>query len=95
MAGDPDDDLAREIQTHLELEAEARAADGLPPDAARAAALKAFGNVTRVREDARAVWTVVWWEHLRQDLRDAVRALVGRPGFLATAVLVLALGRDR
>jgi hypothetical protein len=52
---DRDDDLAREIRAHLELEAEERIASGASPDDARAAALRAFGNVTRVREDSRDV----------------------------------------
>src|SRR6185295_17175955 len=45
-----DDDFAREIQAHLELEAERLAADGLPADEARAAARRRFGNVTRACE---------------------------------------------
>jgi hypothetical protein len=33
-----------------------------------------------------------WRDHLRRDLRDAVRSLVRRPGFTAVAVLSLAIG---
>jgi putative ABC transport system permease protein len=89
---DRDEDLQREIRQHLELEAAEREADGLPRDAAERAARLAFGNVTRVREDARAVWIVRWWEQLQQDLRYAGRLARRNPAFTAGAVIILALG---
>src|SRR5687767_4345312 len=55
MTDDRDDELAREIRSHLELEAEEREADGLSEGEARYAARRAFGNVTRAQEEVRAL----------------------------------------
>src|SRR5688572_16770395 len=87
-----DDELEREIRSHLELEAEERQVRGMSAADARYAARRAFGNVTRTREDVRAVWTRRWLEELVQDARYAVRALRNNPAFSAVAILTLALG---
>ena len=50
-----DDDIQREIRTHIELEAEERAAEGLSETQALHAARRAFGSVARTQEDVRAV----------------------------------------
>ena len=92
MKPDRDDDLAREIRAHLELEAEERMADGVSSDEARYAARRAFGNATRVSEDARAVWTTRWVEQFQQDLRYGVRSLWQNIGFTTMVVLSLAAG---
>jgi predicted permease len=87
-----DDELDREIQDHLELEAEERAARGAAPDEAWAAARRRFGNVGLVKEAVRATqrWAVL--DVLRQDLRYALRGLMRSPAFTVTAIVSLALG---
>ncbi len=51
-----------------------------------------FGNVLRLREEARDVWGWNWLDDLGRDVRFGVRALRRSPVFTATSVLVLSLG---
>ena len=88
----PDEDFAREIESHLELEADRLAGDGLDREAARAEAHRAFGNVTRARERFHERGRFVWFEQVLLDLRYAARGLRQHPAFLLTTVLTLAVG---
>jgi putative ABC transport system permease protein len=87
-----ENELGRELETHLELEAEEQEESGLQPDEAHFAARRAFGNKAIVREDVRAVWTAVWLERFARDVKYAARSLRKSPGFAVVAVLTLALG---
>ncbi len=51
-----------------------------------------LGNLTRVAEEARAVWSWTWLEQLYRDVQYAVRTMRHNIGFTATVVLSLALG---
>jgi predicted permease len=86
------DELDREIRDHIEAETLDNIALGMPEDEARAAAIRKFGNVTRVKEDVRGVWVPSWLDQLRQDARDAVRYVRRNPAFSFAIVITLALG---
>jgi putative ABC transport system permease protein len=91
MPSDRDDDLRREIEAHLELEVEERVADGMSSEVARYFARREFGNVLRVREDARALWVAPWLDRTLQDLRYAGREFRRTPAVPLAIVLTTAL----
>jgi predicted permease len=84
--------LEAELQFHLEQQIAENAAFGMPPDEARRAALRLFGNPTVLREQAQESWSWNWLEHLIQDVRYALRQLRRNPELALTAVLSLTLG---
>jgi putative ABC transport system permease protein len=85
-------DLERELRSDLELEAEELQQAGLPPEQARHAAQRAFGNITRVQEEIREMWQFTWLDRLAADLRYACRSLRNNPAFAAVVILTAALG---
>jgi len=87
-----DHDLERELRSYLELETDEQQEAGLPPDQARHAAQRAFGNTTLVQEKIREMSRWMLLDRLRQDLRYAFRTLGRNRGFTAVAILTLALG---
>jgi predicted permease len=87
-----DDDIARELRAHLELEAEEQGDRGVTSEEARHAARRLFGNATLVQEDTRAVWRSVVRDQTVEDVRYALRGARKSLGFSAVAILSLALG---
>ena len=85
-------DLERELRFHLEMLTEQHVRAGMSPDAARAAAIKTFGQVLRVKEDVRETWLSRLFETLGQDIRYGLRNLRRNPGFALLVVATMALG---
>lgn len=66
-------------------------AGGMTPQAARQAAIRQFGNMTKLREQSHQA-VAFRMETVAQDLRFAIRQMLRSPGFAVTAVTTLALG---
>ncbi len=92
MSTRDDEDFEREVQAHLDIEAERLADDGLSQAEATRVARRAFGNVLRVREDfhERHHWMLL--EQLAKDIRYGWRGLWRSRTFAATTVLTLSVG---
>jgi putative ABC transport system permease protein len=85
-------DFERELESHLDLEKEELEDSGLSAKRSGYAARRAFGNITLVEEEIRAIGTLPWLEGLARDLRYGARALRKNPLFTGIAALTLALG---
>src|SRR5260370_42680654 len=67
------EDLDQDIREHIERETQDNIERGMSPEEARYAAVRKFGNVTRVKEETREVWSFVWLEQPCQDIHYGLR----------------------
>src|SRR5437868_15544251 len=89
---DVEQELADELQLHIELEQQKNERLGMTPNEARRAALLTFGGVERYKEEARDARGVRLVEHVAQDLRIALRGMRKSPGFATVVILTMGLG---
>ena len=85
-------DLDEEMRMHVELRAAANRCEGMSPEEAARQAHRHFGNLLKLREEARDVWGFAELERIGGDLRHAVRRLVQHPAGTLVVVATLALG---
>jgi putative ABC transport system permease protein len=88
---DQDEDLAQELEAHLQHETDDYIAQGLSPEEASRRARVKLGSTSRVREDVWK-WNSFGFEGSFRDLAYAARTLARTPGFAIMAVVVMALG---
>jgi putative ABC transport system permease protein len=85
------DGLDQDIRDHIDRETQDNIDRGMAPEEARRQAMLKFGNVARLKEDARAVWVSRWLDETRQDVRYAFRTLRRNRGATIVGILVMAL----
>jgi putative ABC transport system permease protein len=84
--------LDAELSFHLEQQIAENIAAGMTPEDARHAARRAFGNPTRLSEQARETWSWSRFEMILQNMRISIRTLARTPGFAFISILVIAIG---
>jgi len=85
-------ELADEIESHLQLHIADNIRAGMTPEEARRRAVLRFGPVESIKESYRDRRGVPALETLAQDVRSGVRMLRKSPGFTLVVMVTLALG---
>jgi hypothetical protein len=87
-----DADLDAELRAHVELLTDEHIGAGMPPEAARRAALLEIGGIEQVKERVRDVRIGIWIDSVWRDVRYGARMLLQNPHLTLVAILSLAIG---
>ena len=87
-----DQELKEELREHVEQQIQLNVAQGMSPQLARLAALRAMGGLAQVEEECRDTRSGRVLHDFFQDFRYGARQLRRNPGFSALAILCLTLG---
>jgi len=87
-----DVELEDEMRFHREMLERDHRVNGATPEAAQRLGRMQLGNMTYLREETRALWSVRWADDLTRDVRFALRTLRKNPIFVIVALVCLTLG---
>jgi len=89
---DRDGEMAAELEAHIQLHIDDNLRAGMSSGEARRQAILKLGGVQSTRQICRERNSVLFFDHLFQDARFAIRQLRKNLVFTATSIFVLALG---
>ena len=86
------EEMEEEMRLHIELRQQERVDSSVPPQFAHSAALRRFGNPTRIKEESYMTWGWNWLESFVEDVRYGTRSLFRSKGLTVVAILSLGFG---
>jgi len=82
-------ELDRELSFHIDQQIDENIANGMSPEAARAAAMWSLGGLVQIQDECRGTRRTQQLDTLWRDLRYALRTLTRTPGFTIVIVLTM------
>jgi predicted permease len=87
-----DKQLDDELAFHVAMQTRENAALGMSESEANRRARLALGGVQQLKEDLRDQRSIPWFDHLRQDVRFAIRTILRTKAVSAAVIVTFALG---